>query len=115
MADIEVLVREWYDFGHLLAAYDEVGAQRREVTDYVARWVCDREGFEPSPVCVLRPLAEGMDRIRQVFDDLGAEFDRRWAGHRDAVVESERRLRAAEQQVADRLRDLVTDVVREVA
>ncbi|MGI8523646.1 MAG: hypothetical protein ACR2K3_10120 [Nocardioides sp.] len=106
MDGIEVLVREFEDFRHLLAAYDEVGAQRHELTRYADRWVCDREGFEPSPACVLRPLAEAMDVVRAGFEELADEFGRRWATHREAVAASERALHAAEHEVVHDLRRL---------
>lgn len=103
MGEIEVLVREFDDFRHLLTAYDEVGAQRLELSGYAGRWVCDRAGFEPSPACVLRPLAEAMEVVRTGFEELADEFGRRWAAHRDAVAASERCLRTAERDV---VRDL---------
>jgi hypothetical protein len=106
MGEIEVLVREFDDFRHLTTAYDEVGAQRLDLSRYVGRWVCDREGFEPSPACVLRPLAEAMDVVRAGFEELADEFGRRWSRGRDAIMASERALRAAELDVVLDLRRL---------
>lgn len=50
---IEVVA--WADLEALPRALDDLGEQVAAVVGHATRWVCSRDGFEPSPVCVLLP------------------------------------------------------------
>ena len=71
-----VRVQEWGDLVELPLAVGRLADGGREVVAYAERWVCQRGGFEPSPVCVLRPLADAADRLAGVFADLGLRLER---------------------------------------
>lgn len=81
-----IVVESWQDLRRLPSDLDEVGAQAARIVDHATTWVCRKEGFEPSPVCVLRPLAEAMDLVASAFDATGHEFAERWAMLRSGVV-----------------------------
>lgn len=70
--------------------------QEREVSDYAREWVARRDGFEPSPVCVLRPLAGAMDLVSAAFDALDRRFAAVWADAVDDVESALAGLEAAD-------------------
>ena len=63
-------------------------------------WVCRRDGFEPSPACVLRPLAEAMDPLRAGCETVGRWFADDWAHLRAGVTAAGRDLGATDDRVA---------------
>ena len=92
----EVHVVDWERLRGLPATMDEVGAQADQILDHAVRWVANRAGFEPSPVCLLRPLAELMDIVEWAFEQVREEFDEQWGRVREGVVYAEQELHAAE-------------------
>jgi len=97
----EVHVEHWEDLRRLPRVMDEVGEQVDRIVEHATTWVANRAGFEPSPVCLLRPLAEAMDLVARGFEDLGREFGEQWAQVRDGVVVAERELAAADGRARD--------------
>src|SRR3546814_10071990 len=60
--------------------------------------VCSSDlGFEPSPVCLLRPLAETMDVLVDVFAAVEGLGRRHWDDLHDAVVATTADLRTVDQ------------------
>lgn len=60
----------------LPATLHELSDQAREIVHHARTWVCATDGFVPSPVCVLRPLAPVVRRLEDAFDQLGQELVR---------------------------------------
>ena len=100
MSGAEVFVEDRDDLRRLPEVLDEVGAQADQVVRHATEWVASRRGFEPSPVCLLRPLAEVMDLVAWAFESVGRELAEQWADVRAGVVVSERALAASEESAA---------------
>jgi hypothetical protein len=89
----------WGDLDRLDDEMAELAGQVAELTSYAGRWVCQRSGFEPSPLCLLHPLAELMDLLADGFGDLGDLALDDWAGLRHAVALTRRDLRTVDDGV----------------
>ncbi|WP_182524594.1 hypothetical protein [Nocardioides dongkuii] len=96
----EVWVERWDDLRRLPGVMDEVGAQADQVVRHATTWVASRRGFEPSPVCLLRPLAEAMDLVAWAFESAGRELAEQWAEVRAGVVLAERALASSDGAAA---------------
>lgn len=99
----EIDVTSWTDLEHLPREMDVLAAQYADIFGYARSWVCQRVGFEPSPVCLLRPLAELMDVLAaavSVVERVGRDH---WDDLHDAVVATTADLQAVDQWVADAL------------
>lgn len=94
----EVYVADWDDLRRLPQVLDEVADQADQIVQHATRWVANRAGFEPSPVCLLRPLAEAMDAVAWAFTRTGDEFAEQWAVVRAGVVAAERELADSDRQ-----------------
>jgi len=97
MAAGDVFVERWLDLRRLPEVMDDAGGQAAAIVEHAVTWVARRDGFEPSPVCLLRPLAEAMDQVAVAFEELGRRYAEQWREIRDAVV-----LSTAELEHADR-------------
>lgn len=86
-------VSSWDDLAALPVRMAELAEQADAIVRHARAWVCRRDGFEPSPVCVLRPLAAAMDPLETAFVELGRRLDDQW---RDLT----RGLRAASADLA---------------
>lgn len=100
-ASAEVHVEDWEDLRRLPRVMDEVGDQVDRIVEHATTWVARRAGFEPSPVCLLRPLAEAMDLVARSFEGLGREFGDQWAQVREGVVVAERELAASDARAVE--------------
>ena len=76
-------------------------AQAHEIFEHARTWVCQRGGFEPSPVCLLSPLADLMDLFADGFTEVERIAVADWLSIRDAVVATTADLKAVDQMVAD--------------
>lgn len=103
MTDGDLDVTAWADLESLPVRMDELAEQYAEIFRYARTWVCQRAGFEPSPVCLLRPLAEVMDLLADLFGYVEEVGRRHWDDLHDAVVETTREVRSLDQTVADLL------------
>ena len=97
-APAEVFVEEWTDLRRLPQVMDEVAEQADRIVGHATRWVANPAGFEPSPVCLLRPLAEAMDAVAWAFRRTGDEFGEAWADVRSGVVTAERELAGSDDR-----------------
>lgn len=61
----------------LLGQMTEIGRQGAAVTEYLGTEVCNPAGFGEPP-CVLSPLAEVMDQLRDAFESAHAAFAGQW-------------------------------------
>jgi hypothetical protein len=95
-----IVVQDWTDLEELPGVLDELAAQGEELLAHAVRWVANRAGFEPSPVCVLRPLAEAMDLLAAGIGRFGRGWSSQWADLRDGVDRSAAELAAADRHVA---------------
>lgn len=99
--DGDIDVTAWTDLDGLPADIDVLADQAHDVFDYARRWVCQRGGFEPSPVCLLAPLADLMDLFAAGFTEVEEHAVADWRSIRDAVVATTADLKAIDQMVAD--------------
>ncbi|MEI5671825.1 MULTISPECIES: hypothetical protein [unclassified Nocardioides] len=99
-APAEVFVEAWDDLRRLPQVMDEAAEQAERIVGHATTWVANRAGFEPSPVCLLRPLAEAMDLVAWAFRRTGEEFAEQWAEVRAGVVTAERELAGSDGRAA---------------
>ena len=102
-ADGDIDVTSWTDLAGLPDEMDVLAGQLTSLTCYARRWVCQRDGFEPSPVCLLRPLGELMDMLSGCFLDLEHLGLEDWAELRAGVVDTTTDLKAVDEWAADQL------------
>ncbi|WP_435746259.1 hypothetical protein [Nocardioides sp. SYSU DS0663] len=95
------ITADWDDLRRLPLLLDEAAGQAADVTAYAVRWVARREGFEPSPVCLLRPLAEAMEVVRWAFEEAGRAAVGELAELRTGIEVAARELEAADRRAAD--------------
>ena len=98
--DKTIEVVTWAELHDLPAAMDRFAEQFRDITAHAAAWVCRRDGFEPSPACVLRPLAEAMDPLREGCETVGRWFADDWADLRAGVTVTTSDLAATDERMA---------------
>lgn len=98
--DETIEVVAWTELRKLPAAMDAFAEQFRDITRHAVTWVCRRDGFEPSPACVLRPLAEAMDPLRAGVEAVGRWFADDWADLRAGVTVAAADLGATDDRVA---------------
>ncbi len=101
LADGDIDVTSWTDLDGLPAEMDVLAGQWAEIIAHASRWICQKEGFEPSPVCLLRPLADEMDLLRELFGVVDRLCAAEWADLRESVVATTADLKAIDQMVAD--------------
>ena len=94
-------ITSWADLDGLPADLDVLAAQAHEIFEHARTWVCQRGGFEPSPVCLLSPLAELMDVFAQGLTEVERVAVADWKSIRDAVVATTSDLKAVDQLVAE--------------
>lgn len=96
-------IASWTDLAALTDDMDLLAGQLTSVVRYARRWACQSAGFEPSPLCLLRPLAALMDSLADAFGDLERVALEDWADLRSAVAATSAELRALDALVADLL------------
>ena len=101
LADGDIDIASWTDLDGLPADVDVLAAQAHEIFEHARTWVCQRGGFEPSPVCLLAPLADLMDLFAQGFTEVERIAVADWQSIRDAVAAASADLKAVDQLVAD--------------
>lgn len=103
MAERDIDIPSWTDLDRLDEDMELLAGQLRSVTRYARRWVCQRDGFEPSPVCLLRPFAPLLDLVADGFLELERLGLGDWAGLREAVAGAGGDLLAADLRARDRM------------
>ena len=98
-----ITVTDWSDLAGLPDDMEELSCQLRSLTRYARRWVCQRAGFEPSPLCLLGPLAELMDVLDGCFADLQALGLADWAELTAGAAAATADMKAADEWTADRM------------
>ncbi len=73
----EDLIIRWGNLEKFYEELEKVGGQAADVETYAREQVFNRSGFD-YPLCVLKPLADAMDTMGDVFGDLRTTFDSRW-------------------------------------
>lgn len=101
VADGDIDVTSWTDLDGLPADIDVLADQAHEMFEHARAWVCQRGGFEPSPICLLAPLAELMDVFAQGFTEVEQIAVADWRSIRDGVAATTADLKAVDQLVAD--------------
>ena len=102
-ADGDLDVTSWTDLAGIGAEIDVLAGQLTDVARFAQQWVCQRAGFEPSPVCLLRPLGGLMDLLADGFRDLQHAALEDLADLRTGVLETTADLKAVDRRVADAL------------
>ena len=105
--DETIEVVAWTELRELPAAMDRFAEQFRDITLHAVAWVCRPDGFEPSPACVLRPLAEALDPVRAGCEAVGRWFADDWADLRAGVTVATADLGATDDRVAAALPEVV--------
>jgi len=100
-ADGDIDITSWTDLDGLPGDIDVLAAQAHQIFEHARTWVCQRAGFEPSPICLLSPLAELMDVFAHGFNGVEQVAVADWRSIRDAVVATTADLKAVDQMVAD--------------
>ena len=103
MAERDVDIPSWTDLDRLDDDMEVLAGQLRSVTRYARRWVCQRDGFEPSPVCLLRPLAPLLDLVADGFLELERRGLADWADLREGVAGAGGDLLAVDLRTRDRM------------
>ena len=103
LADGQIDVTSWTDLEGLPAEMDALAEQASAIVAHARTWVCQRAGFEPSELCLLRPLAELMDLVAGAFGAVGMLARADWTDLTDGVRATTADLRAVDQWVADNL------------
>lgn len=103
MTATTIEVTGWADLEGLAEAMGEVGEQMAATTSYAVTWVCRPDGFETSPVCLLRPLAQVLGLVAQAFGEAGRLWGEDWRRLEDATRESGRLLRESDVRALDRV------------
>ena len=94
-------ITSWTDLDGLPGDIDVLARQAHEIFEHARTWVCQRGGFEPSPICLLGPLADLMDVLAQGFTEVEQVAVADWQSIRDAVTAATADLKAVDQLVAD--------------
>ncbi|GEP36486.1 hypothetical protein NPS01_01490 [Nocardioides psychrotolerans] len=97
----------WDDLEALPARMADLAQQADEIVRHARAWVCRRDGFEPSPVCVLRPLAAAMDPLEAAFAELGRRFEDQWRDLTDGLRRAAADLAATDVATARDLGGLI--------
>lgn len=103
MAERDIDIPAWHDLTRLDEDMALLAGQVRSVTGYARTWVCQRDGFEPSPLCLLRPLATVLDLVAEGFLELERLALRDWADLRGGVAGTRSDLRAADHGARERM------------
>ena len=60
-------IANWLEVERLPGRLDQLSGSVEGIGEYAVTWVAQRSGFEPSPLCLLQPLAEVMDVVGEAF------------------------------------------------
>ena len=101
--DGDIDITSWTDLDGLPDDIDVLAEQAREIFAHARAWVCQRDGFRPSSVCLLAPLAELMDLFAAGFTEVEERAVADWRSVRDSVLATTADLKAVDELVADRL------------
>lgn len=97
-------ITSWAGLAALRRDTDRLADDLRATTTYARQWVCQREGFEPSAICLLRPLAALMDRLAEGFLALEERALADWADLQAGVDLVSGELRGLDDAVVDAFR-----------
>ncbi len=85
----------------LIDSMQTTGGQGFDLVDYTKTWVTQKGGFEPSPVCALRPFAAAMDLVEEALDDAFWTFQSRWSALTEGVAHAVVDFQKTEGNVVD--------------
>ncbi|NYI43984.1 hypothetical protein BJ993_001064 [Nocardioides aromaticivorans] len=103
MAERDIDIPAWTDLDRLDEDMALLADQLRSITRYARTWVCQRAGFEPSPLCLLRPLAPLLDLVADGFLELERLALADWADLREGVAGTGGDLRELDLRVRGRM------------
>lgn len=86
MGSGEIVIRNLDVMRDLIDGMQETGLQGYDLVSYTSTWVCQKDGFEPSDVCALKPFAAAMDVIEESLDEAYAIFQSRWSALTEGVA-----------------------------
>lgn len=99
MSAPEIAVEQWGDLLSLPEVMDVLGGQLDQIAEHLDTWMCNDAGFEPSPVCLLRPLGALLRLVADGFAEVKDAFDAQWAADREGVVTATELLRGEDVRV----------------
>ena len=102
MGSTTIEVSDWDDLHRLAGAMDEVGEQMARATSYAVGWMCRPDGFTTSPVCLLRPLGDVLERVAEAFTEAGRVWGDDWQRLHDASVDAAHGLESSDLRAHDR-------------
>ena len=102
MSETTIEVAAWDELEQLAGAMGEVGEEMARTTAYAVAWMCRPDGFDTSPVCLLRPLAEVLERVGEAFEEAGRRWGDDWRREQEATSAAARDLRLGDERARDR-------------
>lgn len=99
--DGDLDVTSWTDLAGLPDDMTELAGQLTAIVRYARTWVCQRDGFAPSDLCLLRPLAGVMDLVAEGFSELESLGLDDWADLRAALADTTADLQTVDAWVAE--------------
>lgn len=103
LSDRTIDVTSWSDLAGLPQDMALLDAQFRQLSDHARQWVCNKQGFAPSPVCLLQPLGEFMDWLAEAVTAAEHVVHGEWGTLSDGVAAATTELQWLDQYVADAL------------
>ena len=100
-ADGDIDITAWTDLAGLPDDIDVLAAQLSAIAGHARQWVCQGAGFEPSQLCLLRPLADVMDLLAAGFSELEQVGVDDLADIRSGVEDTTADLQAIDDWVAE--------------
>lgn len=76
------------DMHTLVNTMPTLDLQGIDLLNYARTWVCQKDGFETSSVCALRPFAGAMDTLQTAFEESFTTFSQHWNDLRHAVAQA---------------------------
>lgn len=98
-----IQVSSWQELGRLPADMMLLDEQFREICDHARRWACNKQGFAPSPVCLLQPLAEFLDGLAEAVTVAEQQVHREWDDLTAGVVAATSAMHDLDHRVATAL------------
>lgn len=99
----DLALASWDHLDDLATAGADLAEQAAAVVAHTVTWALRPDGFEPSPVCVLRPLAAALDPLADVVRALGRRLDEQWTDLDAGLRRTAQDLVATEHATAVRL------------
>lgn len=102
-----IVIRDLDTMRELIDGMQETASQGYDLVGYCGTWVTQKDGFEPSPVCALRPFAAAMDAVEGALDEAFWIFQAKWSALTSGVADSIIDFQRTEGNVVDTMDTLL--------